>query len=148
MEGVFRMAKAVNRNQPHRKNTGNKISRIATSMSPRLNILCTNFKIREFFIKITTLFNQPFMYEGCYFTHMRDRIILLRDEAWAHKTSLTTLLYTEAKKVSVMYICLLGVSNLTLFQRFFYWILELFQHCGIFCSSFKYRNCRENVYIT
>jgi hypothetical protein len=34
---------------------------------------------------------------------MRDRIILLRDEAWAHKTSLTTLLYTEAKKVSVMY---------------------------------------------
>ena len=148
MKGVFRMAKAVNRNQPHRKNTGNKISRIATSMSPRLNILCTNFKIREFFIKITTLFTQPYMYEGCHFTHMRDRIILLRGEAWAHKTSLTTLLYTEAKNVSVMYICLLGVSNLTLFQRFFYWILELFRHCGIFCSSFKSRNCRENVYIT
>ena len=66
-----------------------------TSVSQRLNVLCIMFKsIAVFwgFFFIITLFSRLYVRVGKLPTreqHLYDRIISLRGEIWAHKTSLT-----------------------------------------------------------
>jgi hypothetical protein len=65
-------------------------------------------------------------------------IIALREKAWTHKTGLTPSLFLgvhiPGQDRVVMYLCFKGI-DCYLFPWFFYWILELFQQCGIFCFS-------------
>jgi hypothetical protein len=64
---------------------------MTTSVSQRLNILSS------------VLYNntvRPVICEGWHFTHLYDRIIALRVEGWANKTTLTPSLYIEVPVLS------------------------------------------------
>ena len=67
---------------------------MTTSVIRRLNILCIMFKITAFFI--ITLLARLFVRVDILLTcgrHLHDRIISVRWDVWAHKTSLTQPLF-------------------------------------------------------
>ena len=73
------------------------------------------------------------------FQHLHHRIISLRREIWAHRTSLTPPLFDwSARKVNGHVFVCYGYL-ICVFLRFWYLILELFRQCGIFCIPFCYR---------
>ena len=118
----------------------NNIMHMTTFVSRRLNILCIMFKV--IVVLITTLFAR--FYERVDILlpngkHLHDRIISVREEVWAHKTSLTSLLFIEVHVPSQesvrSFLCVLRY-RISLFHRFWHLILEMFRQCGIFCFSF------------
>ena len=65
----------------------------------------------------------------------------LRGEEWAHKIIWAFLIEVPVPSQESEWwcICVLGISILSLFLRFFHWKLGLlFWQCGMFCFSFYY----------
>ena len=87
---------------------------MAAFVSQWLNILCMLFKIKPFFI--ITLFTRLYVMVGILLTcgkHWSDRIISLRREVWAYKTSLTLPLLIEVPvpgKWAVMCLCVKSID--------------------------------------
>ena len=127
------------------------IIHMRTSVSRRLNILCIMFKIIAFFIIM--LFNRLYVRVGIlptYENHFHDRIISLRGQVWAHKTSLTPPLFINVSVPSLKSerscICVLGYQ-LYLYFTILIFDFEFFRQCVFFVFFFilfsYYRNWRS-----
>ena len=121
------------------------IIHMRTSLSRRLNIhyyvLCIMFKIIPFFIIM--LFNRLYVRIDIlptYENHFHDRIISLRGQVWAHKTSLTPPLFigvpVPSQKSKRSYIYALGVSIMPLFYDFYIWFWNFSDSVLFFCFFF------------
>ena len=83
-----------------------------------------------FVYKVIGLFRKTF-----YLQVENTCIILLIEENYAHKTSITLPLVIEVPDQDSK---VFSESILPLFPRFFGWILEIFRKCGIFVFLFYY----------
>ena len=71
--------------------------------------------------------------------------IILSVKGWQIYRIENEKLYKNSGKCVAMYLCVRGIDyRFWLFLRLFYYILELFQQCGIFCSS-RFWNCSDSV---
>ena len=127
---------------------------MTNSVSRSLNIFCIMFKIIAFFIM--TLFARLYVRVDILLTcgkHVHDGIISLREEVWAHKTSLIQPPLIEVSVPNQEHgpscICLLVISILLLFTILIFdlgivptvWYLFVFHFIHnitkLLCSFFK-----------